>query len=64
MVSKRVMKEFKVIEDASVCYNATLINDDIYHWQVSINDPDDSPQRISRLHAFRTLQQQRLKIFQ
>jgi ubiquitin-conjugating enzyme E2 D/E len=43
MVSKRVLREFKVIEDASESYNATIINDDIFHWQASIIGPDDSP---------------------
>lgn len=37
MVSKRVLRELKMIE------NATIINDDIFHWQASIMGPDDSP---------------------
>ena len=43
MASKRVMKELKVIQDASECYNATIVNDDIFHWQASINGPHHSP---------------------
>ncbi|CAF1182397.1 unnamed protein product [Rotaria sordida] len=43
MVSKRIVKELKTIEDASECYSATIINDDIFHWEASIIGPDDSP---------------------
>ena len=43
MVSKRILKELKIIKDASDCYNASIVNDDIYHWQGSIIGPVDSP---------------------
>ncbi|CAF4254017.1 unnamed protein product [Rotaria sp. Silwood2] len=43
MVSKRILKELKSIEDASRCYSATIVNDDIFHWEASIIGPDDSP---------------------
>jgi ubiquitin-conjugating enzyme E2 D/E len=43
MGSKRVMKELNAIEDASTCYSATIVDDDIFHWQASINGPEDSP---------------------
>ncbi|CAF2521570.1 unnamed protein product [Rotaria sp. Silwood2] len=43
MVSKRILKELKSIEDASGCYSATIVNDDIFHWEASIIGPDDSP---------------------
>ncbi|CAF3089063.1 unnamed protein product [Rotaria sp. Silwood2] len=43
MVSKCILKELKSIEDASRCYSATIVNDDIFHWEASIIGPDDSP---------------------
>ena len=43
MVSKRILKELKTINDVSDCYNVNIVNDDIHHWQGSIIGPIDSP---------------------
>ena len=43
MASKHILKELKTIEDASECYRAVLVNDDMYHWEASIIGPDESP---------------------
>lgn len=43
MVSKRVLKELKVIEDGSHMYKASLVNNNIFHWHVSLHGPDGSP---------------------
>ncbi|UJR29245.1 hypothetical protein I4U23_010459 [Adineta vaga] len=43
MGSKRLMKEFKSIEENSEYCSVTLINNDIYHWQALLIGPEDSP---------------------
>ena len=43
MASKHILKELKAIEDASECYRAVLVDDDMYHWEASIIGPDESP---------------------
>ncbi|CAF3834683.1 unnamed protein product [Adineta steineri] len=43
MVSKRVMKELKALEDGLEYCSATMIDNDIFHWQVFLIGPEDSP---------------------
>lgn len=43
MASKRLLKEFKQLEDASDIHKASLVNNNIFHWQVFIRGPDGSP---------------------
>ena len=43
MASKRLLKELKLLEDTFECYNARIVDEDLFHWQASISGPADSP---------------------
>ena len=50
MVSKRLIKELKQIEDTCERSDVQTINDNLFHWKVSIIGPDHSPYQGGRFH--------------